>query len=133
MVVSPSSRGGNGREAAAATSAIAIRDKAQPTIVTGLLAAGQTLGAGAVLGEMPRGKQGQKCFTQIASAGGDGTEFAAGILLESVDASERDTACTVMTRGTYDPDLIWPQGFSDKQRVQAVAQLADCGILCQSI
>ena len=58
----------------------------------GVLASGNDLDAGAVLGKLTADGK----YTVLAPAGSDGSEDASGILLSPVDASAADQPCVVV-------------------------------------
>jgi hypothetical protein len=92
------------------------------------VAAGQNLPLGAVVGrETATGK-----LAALDPSATDGTEVAAGVLGNAVDATliDREDAIliarhAIVARGA----LIWPAGLSAAQRAAAIAQLEARGIL----
>jgi hypothetical protein len=92
------------------------------------VAAGQNLPLGAVVGRVTAtGK-----LAALDPSATDGTEGAAGVLGNAVDATliDREDAIliarhAIVARGA----LIWPAGLSAAQRAAAIAQLEARGIL----
>jgi hypothetical protein len=92
------------------------------------VAAGQNLPLGAVVGRVTAtGK-----LAALDPSATDGTEVAAGVLGNAVDATliDREDAIliarhAIVARGA----LIWPAGLSAAQRAAAIAQLEARGIL----
>lgn len=64
-------------------------------------------------------------------AGTDGSEVAAGILGDTVDASAADAACVVLTRDAEvnSHELTWPDAIAADDKSIAISQLARAGIL----
>lgn len=92
------------------------------------VAAGRQLPLGAVVGrETATGK-----LKALDPSATDGTEVAAGVLGNAVDATliDRDDAIliarhAIVARGA----LVWPAGLAPAQRAAAIAQLEARGIL----
>ena len=92
------------------------------------VAAGQNLPLGAVVGRVTAtGK-----LAALDPSATDGTEVAAGVLCNAVDATliDREDAIliarhAIVARGA----LIWPTGLTAAQRTAAIAQLEARGIL----
>ena len=92
------------------------------------VAAGQTLPLGAVLGMVTASGK----FTQIDPSATDGSQYAAGVLMEPVDASlaERDDGLMVARHAIVaDHALSWPAGIASAERLAAIQQLKALGIL----
>lgn len=70
-------------------------------------------------------------YVQLAPAATDGSEVAAGILWDYVDASAADKTCAavVRTAEVKSAELTWPAGITAGQKSTALAQLAKAGIL----
>ena len=92
------------------------------------VAAGQNLPLGAVVGRETATSK-LKALDPSAS---DGTEIAAGVLAQAVDATliDREDAIliarhAIVARGA----LIWPAGVTTAQRAAAIAQLEARGIV----
>ena len=91
------------------------------------LAEGQDLEAGTVLGKVTAtGK-----YAQVAPTATDGTESAAGILFDNVDASAADSKAVAIARDAEvrGSDLVWPEGVTAEQREAAVGELLAAGIV----
>jgi hypothetical protein len=91
------------------------------------VATGQNLTLGTVVGiKTADGKA-----RILAPAATDGTETAAGVLIQSVDATSADTKGVMVARHAMVADnaLVWPAGITDNQKATAVAQLKAIGIL----
>lgn len=69
-------------------------------------------------------------YTQLAPAATDGSQKAAGMLHESVDATDGDLACVVFVRdGEVKAEaLIWPAAITDAQKAVALDQIKARGI-----
>jgi hypothetical protein len=95
-----------------------------------ILIGGESLQAGTVLGELDARREGRRCFAPLRLDANDGREVAGGVLVEHADASSGDVVCAVVTFGAKlnGALLIMPEGFSDAQRKQALAQLTDAGL-----
>jgi len=92
-----------------------------------LLAQGQTLDAGTVLGKITAtGK-----FTQLAPAATDGSKDPAGILIARADAEDGDLAVVVLSRAAEvkADALIWPDPITTAQQTTAITKLAALGIV----
>lgn len=65
-------------------------------------------------------------YSQLALAGTDGTQIAAGVLYGAVDASAADTACALVAREAtlIGAELTWPASITAGQKATATAQLA---------
>ena len=71
-------------------------------------------------------------YTQLNPSASNGTEVARAILVEDVDASERDVKAQAFFVGKYRlSDLIWPDGITDEQKNTAILQLQDRGIIVE--
>lgn len=109
---------------------------------TGTLKSGENLPAGRVLGQITATAK----FVELDPSAGDGSEVAAGILYDNVDASAADTECVVIARdaevrdgtgltnelGTNFDGISWPSGITDPQKAQATSELAGLGIVIRS-
>lgn len=94
------------------------------------VAAGQNLGLGTVVGR----KTSDGKLHALNPAATDGTEAAAGILLEPVDATLADKTCIIVARHAIVASgaVIWPAGITAAQKATAVAQLESRGILVRA-
>jgi hypothetical protein len=93
---------------------------------TFVIASGQTLKAGAVVGKLTAtGK-----YVELAPGSYDGDEAAAGILYAGVDAAAGDQQGVVVNRyaEVAGASLIWPTGITTNQKAAAIAELLDLGI-----
>ncbi len=92
------------------------------------VAAGQSLELGAVVGRVTAtGK-----VKRLDPAATDGTEHAAGILLDAYDATliDRDDALLLARHGIVASGaVVWPAGITPEQKVAAIAALEARGIL----
>lgn len=92
------------------------------------IAAGQTLPLGAVLGMVTAtGK-----IKQIDPSATDGSQYAAGVLMQPADAylADRDDGLMVARHAIVsDHALSWPTGIALAERQTAIAQLKALGIL----
>lgn len=90
------------------------------TIDTGDLAAGTVLGKITASGK----------YVQLNPAGEDGSENAAGILYDNVDATDGDVEATIVARlaEVNGSELTWPT-ITDEQKAAAVADLAALSII----
>lgn len=61
----------------------------------------------------------------------DGTETAAAVLAERVDATAADQPCVVIARGAVlaIDELVWPAGIAETDKTQALAALNALGIV----
>ena len=91
------------------------------------VASGQNLSLGTVVGiKTSDGKA-----RILAPAATDGTETAAGVLLQPVNATSADTKGVMVARHALvaDTALVWPAGITTNQKATAIAQLKGLGIL----
>ena len=88
----------------------------------GILASGQVLGAGAVLGKITSGGK----YAVYNNGASDGTQVAAGILYGNVDASGGDTPCVVVVRVAeiWRGEIDFADGMSDGDIAAGLADLA---------
>jgi hypothetical protein len=96
------------------------RDKA--TVISG-----QNLGTGTVVGIITASGK----VTQLAPGASDGSQNAAGVLLNAVDASAADKQGVIIARHAMcsDKGLVWPGSITAPQKAVAIAQLKTLGIL----
>ncbi|MGB9610783.1 MAG: head decoration protein [Bryobacteraceae bacterium] len=89
--------------------------------------AGQNLETGTVVGVITSGGK----VTQLAPAASDGSETAAGVLLNPVDASTGDKPGVIIARHAIcsDKGLVWPASITGPQKAAALSQLKALGIL----
>ncbi|SCK61201.1 Bacteriophage lambda head decoration protein D [Variovorax sp. HW608] len=92
------------------------------------VASGQNLSLGAVVGIVTAtGK-----FTQIDPSATDGTQVAAGVLLQACDATlaDRDDGLIVARHAIVaDHALAWPGAITNAEKLAAIAQLKALGVL----
>ena len=92
------------------------------------VASGQNLPLGAVVGIVTAtGK-----VTRIDPSATDGTQVAAGVLLQACDATlaDRDDGLIVARHAIVaDHALVWPTAITDAEKLSAVAQLKALGVL----
>jgi len=86
------------------------------------LAAGNVLEAGTVLGKVTASGK----YTPLNPSANDGSQNAAAILYDNVDASASDVPAVVTIRQTAvkESELIWPASITEKQRQAAIDALA---------
>ncbi|MBO6883861.1 MAG: head decoration protein [Marivita sp.] len=83
---------------------------------------------GTVLGKITTGGK----FTALAPAATNGSQNAAGILWDKVDASAADVSSVVILRGpaiVNRYEIIWPDGATEAQITAATTALATIGII----
>lgn len=98
------------------------------------VASGQTLALGAVIGiTTSTGKT--KAVDPSAT---DGTQFAAGVLLQGVDASGSASTSAPVTGIAVvrhaivaDHALVWPTGITAAEKLAALQQLQNLGVLAR--
>lgn len=91
-----------------------------------VLIAGQNLVGGTVIGKITASSKN----TILAPAAVDGSQTAAGIIWDNVNAVA-DTNCLFLRRGpavVNGNDLTWPGGITGPQKATAIAQLLAIGI-----
>jgi len=73
-------------------------------------------------------------YHEFDPAGSDGTQFAAAILYDHVDASAADMPAVVIARQAEVSvaALVWKTGATAAQKTQAIAQLQAAGIIVRS-
>ena len=91
------------------------------------VASGQNLAAGTVVGIITASGK----VTQLAPAASDGSQTAAGVLLNAVDASAGDKPGVIIARHAIcsAKGLVWPASITDPQKATAISQLKALGIL----
>ncbi|MBU2571182.1 MAG: head decoration protein [Gammaproteobacteria bacterium] len=87
----------------------------------GVIAEGQNLTAGTVLGKIDVGGK----YTALAPAASDGSETAAAILYDDVNATDADQEGLVISRlAVVNGDLLtWPDGIIEDDKADAIAAL----------
>lgn len=94
------------------------------------IASGQNLKAGAVLGKITSGSPTGE-YKAYDNGASDGSQAAAGILLDDCDASDADTHAVAILRDAEvnRNELVYDSGQNDAAKVAAVADLLALGIL----
>lgn len=90
--------------------------------------AGQTLPLGAVVGMVTTSGK----VKQIDPSATDGSQYAAGVLMQSADAhlADRDDGLMVARHSIVsDHALIWPTGIAQSEQKAVIQQLKALGIL----
>jgi Bacteriophage lambda head decoration protein D len=90
---------------------------------------GETLEAGAVLGKVTASGK----YKALDPAAVDGSEAAAGILYDTVDASAADAEGVVVVRlaEVNAAELIWPDGITAPEQTAALGELAALTIIAR--
>lgn len=93
------------------------------------IASGQNLGPGTVLGKITASGK----FVQLAPAASDGSEAAAAVLYDDVDATAADRPGVVHLRDAEikSAALVWPAGITTNQKTTALGQLAALGLIAR--
>ena len=93
------------------------------------VASGQNLAAGTVVGVITASGK----VTQLAPGASDGSQNAAGVLLNAVDASTGDKPGVIIARHAVcsDKGLVWPASITGPQKATAISQLKALGVLVQ--
>ncbi|MCS6954604.1 MAG: head decoration protein [Bryobacteraceae bacterium] len=88
---------------------------------------GENLATGTVIGVITSSGK----VTQLAPGASDGSETAAGVLLNSVDARAADKPGVIIARHAIcaDKGLVWPASITGPQKTAAISQLKALGIL----
>ena len=92
------------------------------------VAAGQVLALGAVVGVITASAK----VKVVDPSASDGSEVAAGILIQAVDANlaDRDDGLIVARHAIVaDHALVWPTGITVAEKKSAIAQLKALGVL----
>jgi hypothetical protein len=90
--------------------------------------AGQVLALGAVVGVITASSK----VKVVDPSASDGSEVAAGVLIQAVDANlaDRDDGLIVARHAIVaDHALVWPTGITVAEKKSAIAQLKALGIL----
>jgi hypothetical protein len=92
----------------------------------GILAQGQKLPAGAVVGRITTGGK----IAEYNSGLSNGTETAVGILLGAIDATDGDQPCVFIANDAEvkRDGLAWRSGADDTEKNAGIAALAAAGI-----
>ena len=92
------------------------------------VAAGQVLALGAVVGVVTAAAK----VKAVDPSATDGTQVAAGVLIQAVDANlaDRDDGLIVARHAIVaDHALVWPTGITVAEKKSAIAQLKAIGVL----
>lgn len=92
-----------------------------------IVASGENLKTGAVVGIITASGKVKK----LNPSGNDGSETAAGVLVDAVDATAGDQPGVIIARHAIcaSKGLVWPDGITAPQKETAVGQLKARGIL----
>jgi hypothetical protein len=90
---------------------------------------GETLEAGAVLGKVTASGK----YKELDPAAVDGSEAAAAILYDAVDASAADTEGVAILRlaEVHAGELVWPDGITPTEKTTALGELAALTIIAR--
>jgi hypothetical protein len=90
---------------------------------------GQDLGAGAVLGKVTASGK----YKALDPAAVDGSEAAAGILFDAVDASTADAEGVAIVRlaEVNAAELVWPASITGPEQATALGELAAVNIIAR--
>ena len=103
-----------------------LRDYTRETVT--IASGAGKLEPGTVLGKITAGGK----YTTLAPAATNGSQNAAGILWDKVDASAADAPGVIMLRGpaiVNRHEIIWPDGATEAQITAATTALATIGII----
>ena len=103
-----------------------LRDYTRDTVT--IASGAGKLEPGTVLGKITTGGK----FTALAPAATNGSQNAAGILWDAVDASTADAAAVVVLRGpaiVNRHEITWPDSATEAQITAATTALATIGII----
>ena len=103
-----------------------LRDFTRETVT--LASGAGKLAPGTVLGKITTGGK----YTGLAPAATNGSQNAAGILWDAVDAADADAPGVVLVRGPAilnRHEIVWPEGATEAQITTATTALAALGIL----
>ena len=103
-----------------------LRDFTRETVT--IAAGAGKLEPGTVLGKITTGGK----YTTLAPAATNGSQNAAGILWDKVDASAADAPGVIMLRGpaiVNRYEIVWPDGATEAQITAATSALATIGII----
>lgn len=91
---------------------------------------GQNLAAGTVLGKITASGK----YTAFTTGASDGSQTAAGVLLEAVNASAADKAGVMIARMAIvaKGNLVWSGTPNDAQKAAALASLEAVGIVART-
>ena len=103
-----------------------LRDFTRDTVT--LASGAGKLAPGTVLGKITTGGK----FTVLTPGATNGSQNAAGLLWDGVDATDADTLGVVILRGpaiVNRHEIVWPEGATEAQITTATTALAALGII----
>ena len=103
-----------------------LRDYTHETVT--LASGAGKLAPGTVLGKITTGGK----YTTLAPAATNGSQNAAGLLWDGVDATDADAAGVVILRGPAimnRHEIVWPEAATEQQITTAATALAALGII----
>ena len=103
-----------------------LRDFTRETVT--LASGAGKLAPGTVLGKITTGGK----FTVLTPGATNGSQNAAGLLWDGVDATDADTLGVVILRGpaiVNRHEIVWPEGATEAQITTATTALAALGII----
>jgi len=91
------------------------------------IVSGQNLVAGAVVGRITASGK----YAELDPAAVDGSEVAAGVLFDAVDASTADANGVLVARDAEvnAGELVWKTGMTDPEIATATAELVTLGVI----
>jgi len=91
--------------------------------------AGENLQAGAVLGKVTASGK----YKELTPGAADGSEAAAGILYDTVDATAADAEGVAIVRlaEVNAAEIVWPDGITAGEQTTALSQLAALDIIAR--
>lgn len=94
-----------------------------------VIASGQNLGAGAVLGKVTASGK----YKELNPAASDGTQTAAAILVAAADATAGDcnAAAVVRLAEVVEDRLVWKTGITSGEKAAAIATLASAYVIAR--
>lgn len=74
-------------------------------------------------------------YVPLAPGASNGSQIAAGVLIEDLPTSPADVKRVALLRGAVvnQAALVWPAGITDPQKTAAVAQLEAAGVLARDV
>ena len=90
---------------------------------------GENLEAGAVLGKITASGK----YKELDPAAGDGSEAAAGLLYDAVDATAADAEGVAIVRlaEVNAAEIVWPDGITGGEKTTALGELAALDIIAR--
>lgn len=88
---------------------------------------GEVLKAGAVLGKITASGK----YVEVDPAASDGSQAAAGVLFDNVDATGADKRAVALVRLSVlnAQEIVWPDAISSPNKATAIGQLAALNIV----